>query len=122
MSDEQLNDEELEEIQELSNQAMAAAPMNLANALVQPVPTAIVDGVLDSSQGPVAVVTFRHPAGEYTFMTQDPTDLDTLMGQIGNLKQQLVTANLRHALTNPSSGLVVPTPKVPGANGAMLLG
>jgi hypothetical protein len=122
MSDEQLNGEELEEMQELVDRVEAALPINPQNEFIQPVPTGVIGGVLGSTQGPVGALTFRHPAGEYTFMTQDPQEFDKLIAQAEEVKQDLVTANLRHALTNPSSGIVVPTPKVPGANGAMLLG
>lgn len=102
-------------------QALGNSPVNVFNETIQPVPTSVKQGIVDSNMGPAGALTFMHPAGEYTFMTQDPQELDQLIAQIMDLKSQLTTASLRYSLTNPSSGLVVPTPKVPGANGAQLL-
>jgi hypothetical protein len=102
-------------------QAFMSAAVNVRNQSLQPVPTAIMHGVLESTQGPCAAVTFMHPAGESSFLTQDPQDIDNVIRQLQDLKQQLALANTRWQLMNPTAGLVVPTPNVPGANGAKLL-
>lgn len=102
-------------------QALGSQPINPFNQTIQPLPTQVKQGLIESNQGPAGALTFMHPAGEYTFLTQDPQELDQLIAQIGELKAELTTASLRYSLTNPSSGLVIPTPSVPGANGAKLL-
>jgi hypothetical protein len=99
-----------------------AAPMNAKNQTLQPVPMQVQHGVVESTQGPVGAVTFMHPAGEFTLMVQDPQMIDQLVGQLNEVKGELVRANLRFQLQNPGAGqIVIPTPKVPGANGAKLL-
>lgn len=105
----------------LQLQGLAAAPVNPFNEGLQPVPIAVKQGILESNQGPCAALTFMHPAGEYSFLTMDPQELDMLVSQVMDLRKELEQAHLRHSLTNPAGGLVVPTPKVPGANGARLL-
>lgn len=99
---------------------IANAPANPFNEHLQPVPLASKKGLVESNQGPAAALTIMHPAGEFTMMTQNPDDLANLAQELLELASELKTAQLRHMLTNPS-GLVVPTPNIPDANGAKLL-
>jgi hypothetical protein len=47
-------------------------PVNPANALLQPVPYAMVAGTIETPQGTIGIVTIRHPAGEVTaYLTRD---------------------------------------------------
>lgn len=106
----------------LTLQAYMAAPINPKNQTLQPVPIQVQHGVVESTQGPVGAVTFMHPAGEFTLMVQDPQIIDGLLAQLAQVKDDLVKANLRYQLQHPGAGqILIPTPNVPGANGAKLL-
>lgn len=107
---------------DVAMQAIAMSPVNPFNQTLQPVPLASKKGLIDSNQGPAGALTIMHPAGEFTMISQDPGDLKNLAAEINQLATDLEMAQLRHQLTNPTGGgLVIPTPKIPGVNGAKLL-